>query len=389
MTDATPLPPSPETEESPEQHEHDSPSIASLRDERSHRDLEHRYYQYLRDHDYSSTDALLRVLRWYLPYFEGFHRVLDIGCGHGEFLQLLQEEGHEAVGIDIDPAMVATCRAQGLTAHEGDAIAWLKTESEPFDAIFSSNVIEHMDAPSVQALIRGAHTALRPGGMLLIGTPNPESLIVQFHEFWRDPTHVRLYSRQLIEFFYADAGFTNVQNGNNDEAAWNGIDSMLDPEAVAAVEAKELPPLDPIPPFDQTLPPLHPLPQPPGDDAPLRQRLAFRLLDIVYRKFLEPYLALMRIDQERQHQQLQALQAHVVRLQKSNLILEGALRDTFAQLGGDVRNLVETRFTQLGTALRFQHPPREHFVYGYKESADGSEAQQQEPAPASTADPPK
>jgi len=344
-----------------------------VQDQARQRDLEHRYYQYLRDHDYSSTEALLRVLRWYLPYFVGFHRVLDIGCGHGEFLQLLQEEGHEAVGIDIDPAMVATCRAQGLTAYEGDVIAWLNTQTETFDAIFSSNVIEHMDAPMVQALIHGAHKALRPGGLLLIGTPNPESMIVQFHEFWRDPTHVRLYSRQLIEFFYVDAGFTNVQNGNNDEAAWNGIDSMLDPAAVAAVEAQELPPFDPIPAFDQTVPPLHPLPQPPAAGAPLRQRLAFRLLNVVYRKFLEPYLALMRIDQERQYQQLQALQTHVVRLQKTNLILEAALRDTFAQLGGDVRDLVETRFSQLGTALRFQHPPREHFVHGYKAPVENVE----------------
>ncbi|MCB0105976.1 MAG: class I SAM-dependent methyltransferase [Caldilineaceae bacterium] len=338
------------------------------------RDLEHRYYQYLRNHQYASTDALLAVLRCYLPYFAGFQRVLDIGCGHGEFLQLLTEEGHEAVGIDIDPAMVATCRDHGLTAHEGDAIVWLQQQKEPFDAIFSSNVIEHLDAPTVQALIRSAHAALRPGGLLLIGTPNPESLIVQFHEFWRDPTHVRLYSRQLIEFFFADAGFAKIQNGNNEAAIWDGIDVMLDPRAVPATEAKELPPLEAIPPFDQVLPPLHPLPQAPAADAPFRRRLAFRVLDFVYRKFLEPYLALMRLDQERQHQQLAALQAHVVRLQKTNLILEGALRDTFAQLGGDVRNLVETRFSQVERALRFLHPSREHFVYGYKAATDESAA---------------
>ncbi|MCB0189809.1 MAG: class I SAM-dependent methyltransferase [Caldilineaceae bacterium] len=316
-----------------------------------YRDLEHRYYQYLRDRDYSSTDALLRVLRWYLPHFDGFHRVLDIGCGHGEFLQLLEEAGHEAVGIDIDPAMVATCQARGLTAYEGDVLTWLTTQEQPFDAIFSSNVIEHLDAPTVQTLIRHAYKALRPGGLLLIGTPNPESLIVQFHEFWRDPTHVRLYSRQLIEFFFADAGFVSIQNGNNAEAAWEGIDHMLDPKALTAVDTRTMLALDQLPPTAQALPPLHPLPQPPAAGASWRQRLAFRVLDFVYRKFLEPYLALMRGDQERQRQQIEELQAQIVRLQTTNLALEGALRETFSQLGG---------------ALRFGYPAREHFVFGYK-----------------------
>ncbi|MEZ4680164.1 MAG: class I SAM-dependent methyltransferase [Caldilineaceae bacterium] len=340
----------------------------------SDQNLEHRYYHYLRTQQYSSTDALLAVLRWYLPYFEGFHRVLDIGCGHGEFLRLLQEAGHKAVGIDIDPAMVATCREQGLTAEEGDAIAWLATQTTSFDAIFSSNVIEHMDAHSVQQLIRAAHGALRPGGMLLIGTPNPESLIVQFHEFWRDPTHVRMYSRQLIEFFFADAGFVEMHSGNNAEAAWDGVEIMLDAKAQSATQSRELPPIEPIPPFQETLLPPHGLPQPPAATAPLRQRLAFGVGQWVYQKFLEPYLALLRIDLERQHQQLQALQSHVVRLQQTNLILEGALRDTFAQIGQDVRELVEVRFNQLGNGFRFLHPPRELFVYGYKADAPAASA---------------
>lgn len=330
----------------------------SAADQADSRELEHRYYQYLRENNYSSTDALLDVLRWYLPYFDGYQRVLDIGCGHGEFLQLLQAAGHEAVGIDIDPAMVATCHAQGLTAYEGDAIAWLQREQEPFDAIFSSNVIEHLDAPTVQTLIRSAHSALHPGGLLLMGTPNPESLIVQFHEFWRDPTHVRLYSRQLIEFFYADAGFVNIQNGNNAEAAWNGIDRMLDARELAAMNVQEMLALKQLPPTEQPLPPLHPLPQAPEADAPLRQRLTFRVVDFVYHKFLEPYLALMRSDQEHQRRQLQELQAQIVRLQQTNLFLEGALREAFQQSG---------------SALRFLYPPREHFVFGYKADPNASE----------------
>lgn len=320
--------------------------------------LEYRYYQYLRGNQYATADALLDVLRWYLPYFEGFSRVLDIGCGHGEFLQLLQAHGHEAVGIDIDPAMVATCQQLGLTAYEGDAGAWLAGQQAQFDAIFSSNVIEHLDAQQVQTWIRQAYGALRPGGMLLIGTPNPESLIVQFHEFWRDPTHVRLYSRQLVEFFFADAGFDNIQNGNNGAAAWDGIDQLLTLTAqTGQLTAATAPLVDPV------APALHPLPQPPPASAPLRQRLAFRLLNFVYGKFLEPYIELIRSDQEHQRQQVAKMQAAMLQLYERNGLLEELLQQTNSRL--------DTRLQQVGNGFRFMHPPREYFVYGYKLPAEG------------------
>ncbi len=320
--------------------------------------LEYRYYQYLRGNQYATTEALLGVLRWYLPYVEGFTRVLDIGCGHGEFLQLLQAHGHEAVGIDIDPAMVATCRELGLTAYQGDAGEWLAGQEEQFDAIFSSNVIEHLDAQRVQAWIRQAYGALRPGGLLLIGTPNPESLIVQFHEFWRDPTHVRLYSRQLVEFFFADAGFGNIQNDNNGAAAWDGIDQLLTPMA-----QPEQPTVAKIPPFDPVPISLHPLPPAPPASAPMRQRLAFRLLNFVYGKFLEPYIALIRSDQERQGQQMAKMQTTLRQVEEHNGLLEEAMQRTTSQL--------HTYLQQVGNSFHFMHPPREYFVYGYKPTAKG------------------
>ena len=320
--------------------------------------LEYRYYQYLRGNQYATSDALLDVLRWYLPYFEGFTRVLDIGCGHGEFLQLLQEHGHEAVGIDIDPAMVATCRQLGLTAYEGDAGDWLAGQETQFDAIFSSNVIEHLEAQQVQRWIRQAYDALRPGGMLLIGTPNPESLIVQFHEFWRDPTHVRLYSRQLIEFFFADAGFCNIQNSNNGAAAWDGIDQLLTPMAQS-----DQPAVMPMPLFDPVPSSLQPLPPPPPASASLRQRLAFRLLNFVYSKFLEPYVDMIRSDQERQRQQIAKLQASISQIYERNGLLEETLKRANSQL--------DTHLQQVGNGFRFMHPPREYFVHGYKLPAEG------------------
>lgn len=332
-------------------------------------DLEHRYYGYLRNQGYATTDALLGVLRAYLPYFKGKTRVLDIGCGHGEFLQLLVAAGHEAVGVDIDPAMVAACTAQGLTAYEADVLDWLPTQANSFDAIFSSNVVEHMDAQTVQQLIQGAYTALRPGGLLLIGTPNPESLIVQFYEFWRDPTHVRLYSRQLLEFFFADAGFDQIQNDNNAAAAWEGMDAMLAPIPLPAASEGQTP--LPLPPLGE----LPPLPPPPPAGASLRQRLTFSVVDFVFKKFMEPYIAPLRdaLTAERRYAQG----------------LESALQHLSAQVQQHEAQH-QLRFQQLSNALRFPYQSREHFVLGYKATlpsatlADNSPANDAAPTAANS-----
>ena len=321
----------------------------------THLDLEHRYYHYLYGKGYSSNDTLRQVLQWYMRYFQEFHRVLDIGCGNGEFLQLLQEAGHTAVGVDIDPAMVQQCLDQGLTAHTADVLTWLPSQAGQYDAIFSSNVIEHLDAKTVLAIVEQAYHALRPGGMLLMGTPNPESAIVQFHEYWRDPTHVRLYNRQLLEFFLHDTGFTGVQSDVNSTTHWEGIDQMLHALANAPTAA-EATAADSAPPSRQqhTVADLHPLPPPPGPQSSLRQRVGFRLTHLVFKKFLEPYLDLARLDLEHHRQ-------HIVQLQQQVDWLQRRLAATREQADQQ-----QQQIQGLGTSERFLYPPREVFVYGYK-----------------------
>ena len=315
-------------------------------------DLEHRYYDYLYSKGYSSNEALRRVLEWYLTYFQGFPRVLDIGCGNGEFLHILQAAGHEAVGVDIDPAMVEQCRAQGLTAHTADVRTWLPTQAGHYDAIFSSNVIEHLDAPTVEGIVAGAYQALRPGGLLLLGTPNPESAIVHLYEYWRDPTHVRLYSRQLLEFFLHNAGFVEVQSALNRETHWGGVDTMLEAlgRATNPPEAAE-----PAPPRQHhRVADPHPWPAPPGPQSSLRQRLSFRLLHLVFKKFLEPYLDAARLDLEHQRQHIVQLTAQVDWLQRQMTVAQNRA------------NHQDEQIQQLGTSTRFLYPAREAFVYGYK-----------------------
>ena len=311
-------------------------------------DLEHRYYDYLYSKGYVSNDALRKVLQWYLSYVTGFQRVLDIGCGNGEFLGILQAAGHEAVGVDIDPAMVAACQQQGYTAYEADVVTWLPTQSGQYDAIFSSNVIEHLDAPTVAAVVNGAYQALRPGGLLLMGTPNPESAIVHFHEYWRDPTHVRLYSRQVLEFFLHNAGFVEVKSDVNRETNWEGLAPML--QALQTTAADD-PVRQPPPRQHHRVADLQPWPAPPGPDSSLRQRLSFRLLHLAFKKLMEPYLALVRLDLEHHRQ-------HIVQLEEQV--------DWYQRRFAALQQQADQQSQQLGNNLRFLYQAREVFVYGYK-----------------------
>nr|WP_290665605.1 class I SAM-dependent methyltransferase [Ardenticatena sp.] len=316
-------------------------------------DIEHHYYEYLYARGYSKPEALRAVLQAYLPLFEGYHRVADVGCGRGEFLALLEANGHEAVGVDIDPGMVETCRAQGLTAHHADAIEWLQAQPHAFDAIFSTNVVEHLPPERVQALIQAAHHALRPGGLLVIGTPNAASIVVHLHEFWRDPTHVRLYSPQLLEFFFHAAGFEHIESATLDVTRWEGIEKMLAERPRIAQHPAMWEPV-PFPTLE--------IPSPPPFEWPKTWR--GRLYSLVFPR-LARWLAPLFVDIRRQ-----------LAYQQTYLqVMERTLREKWEQQQHRLIHLYQRYMAELEhytasleRAIRWLHPPREVYVKGDKPS---------------------
>ncbi len=185
-----------------------------------HPDIESRFYDYLQSHNYASRHATFEHLHTYLAFFEKGERVLDVGCGRGEFLELLAGKGCLAEGVDSDPGMVAACRGKGLSVHKEDAFAFLRSKPEVYDGVFASNFVEHFSPAQVADLFRAAHRALRNGGKLLIAVPNPESMIVHLYEFWRDATHIRLYNRQLVEFLMVYSEFEIIAAGENEATRW-------------------------------------------------------------------------------------------------------------------------------------------------------------------------
>jgi O-antigen chain-terminating methyltransferase len=153
-------------------------------------------------------------LSHYVQYFTG--PVLELACGRGEFLDVLAEAGIEARGVDLDSGMVAAARARGHDVLLGDAIATLEAaEQGSYDGVFAAHFVEHLGPDDVLRLLRAAARALRPGGRVVLATPNAASLSVMGHDFWKDPTHLRFYDPELLRFLCARAGLTPEETGAN------------------------------------------------------------------------------------------------------------------------------------------------------------------------------
>ncbi len=158
-----------------------------------------------------SPEDIRNRLRFYLPFLEGCRKVVDLGCGRGEFLELMQEAGIEALGVDHSAACVELCRRKGLCAEQADLLDWLRAGTDSFDAVFCAQVVEHLPPACLPELVRLAADALVPGGLLLIETPNPQCLAIFATHFYLDPTHVRPVPAPLLRFYMEEAGFSAIQ----------------------------------------------------------------------------------------------------------------------------------------------------------------------------------
>jgi SAM-dependent methyltransferase len=148
----------------------------------------------------------------YLDVLRDAGPVLDIGCGRGEMLQLLADNGIDAYGIDLDANVVADAAASGLEVRRGDALAHLESVAPgSLGAIVSTQVVEHLEFGALLRLLDLAVTRLRPGGVFIAETPNPASLIVLAYSYILDPTHVRPLHPSLMSFLCEAAGYRDIQ----------------------------------------------------------------------------------------------------------------------------------------------------------------------------------
>ena len=150
--------------------------------------------------------------KFYVPFFTGSKEVLDIGCGRGEFLELMQEAGIGARGIDLSPESVEQCRGKGLKAEFADLFVYLDGLADAsLDGIFSAQVVEHLPPERIPEMIRLAAQKLARGGVLVIETPNPECLAIFATHFYLDPTHTRPVPHALLAFYMEESGVGRVE----------------------------------------------------------------------------------------------------------------------------------------------------------------------------------
>ncbi|MCG8457390.1 MAG: methyltransferase domain-containing protein [Holophagales bacterium] len=165
-----------------------------------------------------SRELVRARLAEYLPRIEAArcaspsHPLLDLGCGRGEWLELLAEHGHTAVGVDSNPAMVKACRDLGLDATCEDLFRFLASKDGAcFGAVTSLHVVEHLPFTRVLGLLGEIRRMLRPGGLIILESPNPHSLPASAMGFHCDPTHERPIPPELLAFAAESLGFVEVE----------------------------------------------------------------------------------------------------------------------------------------------------------------------------------
>jgi len=137
--------------------------------------------------------------------------ILDVGCGRGEWLELLQENGYRAKGIDINRVALLQCRELGLDVTESDVIEYLKgLERGSLDVITGFHLIEHLSYKTLIALFDEALIGLKSGGMIIFETPNPANIFVSSYDFYRDPSHKKPLHPDTMNFVAESRGFVRT-----------------------------------------------------------------------------------------------------------------------------------------------------------------------------------
>ncbi len=172
----------------------------------------------------------------YLPYFERRKEpVLDIGCGRGEFLRILKEQGVPAFGMDMYSEYVIEGKLHGLDIRQGDGIAFLKNTEMHFGGIFMAHVVEHISFADLQDVCFSAYEKLIPGSYLVFETPNPTCLSMFSAGFYIDPTHVKPVHPLLLTYVLREAGFREVQTIYTDTPAGDPL-PLIDSDQIKNLE---------------------------------------------------------------------------------------------------------------------------------------------------------
>lgn len=176
------------------------------------------FYRAFEDRLRGSRELIKERQKVYLPFLQPLKQiyaensVLDLGCGRGEWLEVLLEDGFQAKGVDLDEGMLEACVALNLPAEQDDAIAMLeRTPSASMAVVSGFHIAEHMPFSRLQCLVGEAVRVLKPAGLLILETPNAENLVVGTNNFYLDPTHERPIPHLTLSFLADYSGFARTK----------------------------------------------------------------------------------------------------------------------------------------------------------------------------------
>ncbi|MDJ0717349.1 MAG: methyltransferase domain-containing protein [Prochloraceae cyanobacterium] len=176
------------------------------------------FYVEFEDNFRGSREEIRDRQKIYLPFLSELKKdlqnslIIDIGCGRGEWLELLKEVGYKSKGIDLNRLMVEQCCSRGLDVIEGDAISYLRSLPDAsIGAITGFHIIEHLPFKVLLQLFHEALRVLQPGGVVIFETPNPENVLVGSCKFYLDPSHLNPLPSQTIEFLAKSQGLHSVK----------------------------------------------------------------------------------------------------------------------------------------------------------------------------------
>ncbi|KHL76132.1 ubiquinone/menaquinone biosynthesis protein [Pseudomonas putida] len=223
------------------------------------------FYRAFEDRYRGSRELIMQRLEAYLPFLEPLkalyddYPALDIGCGRGEWLQLLQREGYAPVGVDLDEGMLEACQALNLPAHKDDALNALRNLPDNSQVVVSGfHIAEHVPFSVLQDMVAEALRVLRPAGLLILETPNAENVMVGTNNFYLDPTHEQPLPNLLMSFLAEYSGFSRAKvlrlqepaNLHDEQASIGILDIMFGVSPDYAVVAQKLAPADQLEAFD-------------------------------------------------------------------------------------------------------------------------------------------